>query len=210
MAGSETAGHYQRLAGRYDRNWSHSLAFLDWMARAMTEVGGLRARDRIADVGCGTGLFTRRIRELVQPLEPILCVDPSVDMLAQLPADPGLRPVRASAEQLARGQCQRAPDAPYEIHEFSRYPVPRLGRERASLLVPRQVSVTPTRSASAFKLLTVAAEFGDTGHTPRTRNEGSHATAGRNPCSCRRCRFGNGQPANLTQAVRPALTDIHL
>ncbi len=102
MVGPETAAHYQRLANSYDQNWSHSPAFLDWMAYEMVGAAGLRARDRIADVGCGTGLFTRRIRDLVQPLVPIVCIDPSEAMLTQLPADPGVRPVCGSAEQLAR------------------------------------------------------------------------------------------------------------
>ncbi|MBL7498746.1 class I SAM-dependent methyltransferase [Frankia sp. CNm7] len=62
----------------------------------------LTAADRIADVGCGTGLFARRLVELVRPAAPVLCVDPSEGMLSQLPDDPGLVPVQASAEQLAR------------------------------------------------------------------------------------------------------------
>jgi SAM-dependent methyltransferase len=104
LAKPETATHYERLAGSYDLNWSHSAAFLDWMAGEMIGALALTGRDRIADVGCGTGLFTGRIREQIRPTTPILCVDPSDAMLAQLPPDPGLRPVQASAEQLARGR----------------------------------------------------------------------------------------------------------
>ncbi|WP_239313345.1 trans-aconitate 2-methyltransferase [Frankia sp. Cj3] len=104
LAGPETAAHYERLAGSYDHNWSHNGAFLGWMAHAIASSLALSAADRIADVGCGTGLFTRRIRDLVRPSSPVLCVDPSAAMLAQLPADPGLQPLRASAEELARGR----------------------------------------------------------------------------------------------------------
>lgn len=101
MVNRETSAHYERLAGSYDQTWTYSDAFLDWMAREIVGSLELTRGDRIADVGCGTGLHTRRILGLVQPTAPILCVDPSPAMLRQLPADPGLRPVCASAEQLA-------------------------------------------------------------------------------------------------------------
>ncbi|WP_163549621.1 class I SAM-dependent methyltransferase, partial [Candidatus Frankia nodulisporulans] len=100
-ASGGTAAHYERLAGGYDRNWNYGGGFVDWMAREVVDTLALTAADRIADIGCGTGLYTRRVREIVRPSAPILCVDPSAAMLAQLPADPGLRPVRASAEELA-------------------------------------------------------------------------------------------------------------
>lgn len=103
MAGPETSAHYERLAGSYDQNWTYNDAFLDWMAGEMADALALTSRDRIADVGCGTGLYTRRILDRVRPTAPILCVDPSEAMLSQLPADPSLRPIHASAEQLARG-----------------------------------------------------------------------------------------------------------
>lgn len=96
-----TSAHYERLAGAYDQNWAYSDTFLDWMAREMAESLTLTSRDRMIDVGCGTGLYTHRILQLVLPSTPILCADPSEAMLSQLPPDPGLIPVRASAEHLA-------------------------------------------------------------------------------------------------------------
>jgi SAM-dependent methyltransferase len=101
LAERATAAHYERLAGAYDQNWTYSDSFLAWMAAEITGSLAPRAQDRIADIGCGTGLYTRRVLELVRPRTPILCVDPSAAMLGQLPADPGLRPIRASAETLA-------------------------------------------------------------------------------------------------------------
>lgn len=103
MAGPETSAHYERLAGTYDQNWSYSDSFVAWMAGEMAGALALTSRDRIADVGCGTGLYTRRMLELVRPTAPILCVDPSEGMLGQLPSDHALRPVHASAEQLVGG-----------------------------------------------------------------------------------------------------------
>jgi SAM-dependent methyltransferase len=99
----ETSAHYERLARTYDQNWTYSEPFLAWIVQEMIDALTLTSRDRIADVGCGTGLYAYRLGELVRPLAPILCVDPSEAMLAQAPAGPRLRPVHASAEQLASG-----------------------------------------------------------------------------------------------------------
>ncbi len=95
------SAHYERLAGAFDQHWTYGEDFLDWMARETTAALGLTSRDRIIDVGCGTGLHTRRILDLVRPSAPILCADPSKAMLGQLSPEPGLRPLHASAEQLA-------------------------------------------------------------------------------------------------------------
>jgi SAM-dependent methyltransferase len=105
--GPETLDHYERLAASYDRNWSHSEAFLDWMTDRIIGAASVAETDRIADVGCGTGLFARRILDRVHPADPITCVDPSAGMLGRLPDDPGFRPVCASAEQLAAGTVGR-------------------------------------------------------------------------------------------------------
>jgi hypothetical protein len=45
LAKPATATHYERLAGSYDLNWSHSAAFLDWMAGEMIATLALAARD---------------------------------------------------------------------------------------------------------------------------------------------------------------------
>ncbi|CAO5161712.1 hypothetical protein FAIPA1_200089 [Frankia sp. AiPs1] len=110
----ETRAHYERLAGGYDQNWDYGSGFVDWMAREISGALALTAADRIADIGCGTGLYTRRVREIVRPETPILCVDPSAAMLAQLPADPGLLPLRASAEELAGSEMpEKATDVKF-------------------------------------------------------------------------------------------------
>ncbi|MCF6524692.1 class I SAM-dependent methyltransferase [Streptomyces sp. JJ36] len=55
---------------------------------------------RIADVGAGTGLFLSRLLPCADARTPLVCVDPSQEMLDQLPDDPRLRPLRATAEEL--------------------------------------------------------------------------------------------------------------
>jgi len=107
--GWDTLAHYERLAADYDRNWAYGDTFLDWMTAEIVAAASITPPDRIADLGCGTGLFTRRMLASVQPAEPILCIDPSPAMLAQLPDDPGLQRVLASAEDLAAGPDPRIP-----------------------------------------------------------------------------------------------------
>jgi 2-polyprenyl-3-methyl-5-hydroxy-6-metoxy-1,4-benzoquinol methylase len=98
---ARTAAHYATLADHYDTNWTHSETFLAWMASEIITVLELVPTDRLADVGCGTGLFTRRIAASGRVRRPVVCVDPSAEMLAQIPAGPELAPVEASAERLA-------------------------------------------------------------------------------------------------------------
>jgi ubiquinone/menaquinone biosynthesis C-methylase UbiE len=96
----ETRTHYDHLAPVYDQNWAYSPGFLEWMSGCILTRLGVTHGDRVVDVGCGTGLYARR---LVEHTGSVVCVDPSVRMLNQIPDDPRLVVVRASAEDLASG-----------------------------------------------------------------------------------------------------------
>jgi ubiquinone/menaquinone biosynthesis C-methylase UbiE len=99
-----TRDHYERLAPSYDENWAaHSEAFNGWMSERILERLELRADDRVVDLGCGTGIFSRA---LATQAREVICADPSPDMLAQLPKVGGaLVPVQASAEDVASGRA---------------------------------------------------------------------------------------------------------
>lgn len=97
------AGHYERLADRYDDTWSHRPDYVAWMNQRVFDRLRIGPGDRVADIGAGTGLFLRSLVERVTPDNPIVCVDPSKAMLDRLPADPRLIPVHASAEDVAAG-----------------------------------------------------------------------------------------------------------
>ncbi|WP_431774806.1 class I SAM-dependent methyltransferase [Streptomyces cucumeris] len=100
-------GHYEHLAAAYDTHWSYRPGYVGWMAGRIAEALSLSSEDRMADIGCGTGLFTREVARMVAPRRRILCVDPSEAMLGQLDeTDPGLLPVHASAEDIADGHIQ--------------------------------------------------------------------------------------------------------
>jgi ubiquinone/menaquinone biosynthesis C-methylase UbiE len=98
--GDETRAHYDRLAPVYDQNWSYSPGFLDWMSGCILARLRVSHGDRVVDVGCGTGLYARRLAEHTGF---VVCVDPSAGMLGQVPDDPRLVVVQASAEDLASG-----------------------------------------------------------------------------------------------------------
>jgi SAM-dependent methyltransferase len=97
---TDAAGHYERLAARFEENWAYSREFVAWMTGHILERLGPAAGGSAADVGCGTGLYARALTTLA---ETVVCVAPSTAMLAQVPDDSRMLPVRASLEDLAAG-----------------------------------------------------------------------------------------------------------
>ena len=108
-----TRDHYGRLAASYNENWAaYSEAFNGWMSERILERLDLRADDRVVDLGCGTGIFSNA---LATQAREVVCVDPSPEMLAQLPRTSGaFVPVQASAEDVASGQVR----LPYDHVDF--------------------------------------------------------------------------------------------
>ncbi|MGH3097119.1 MAG: methyltransferase [Streptosporangiales bacterium] len=140
MVEFETEPHYARLAETYDANWAHSGEYVAWMNEHIDARLGITAGDRVADLGAGTGLFLRALAEHVTADNPILCIDPSQPMLDNLPDDPRLAPVCATAEQVARGEVRLAYDqldalvAKEAVHHF--YDLSETLRGLAGLLAP--------------------------------------------------------------------------
>ncbi|MFC4857781.1 class I SAM-dependent methyltransferase [Actinophytocola glycyrrhizae] len=102
----DLAGHYERLAGRYDDTWGHRPDYVAWMNQLVFDRLRIGPGDRVADIGAGTGLFLRSLVRQVNEDNPIVCVDPSQAMLDRLPDDPRLVPVCASAEEMASGAVE--------------------------------------------------------------------------------------------------------
>jgi SAM-dependent methyltransferase len=93
--------HYGRLAASYDQNWVYSPAYIAWMTGRILDLADIRPGEAVADIGCGTGIYSRG---LAAAAGKVICADPSPAMLSQLPADPALVPVRASAQDIASGR----------------------------------------------------------------------------------------------------------
>jgi SAM-dependent methyltransferase len=94
-----TQAHYDRLAASYDGNWAYSPAYIAWMTSCILGRAAIRPGQVAADIGCGTGLYSRG---LAATAAKVICADPSQAMLDQLPHDPALVPVRASAQDIAQ------------------------------------------------------------------------------------------------------------
>ncbi len=102
----DLARHYEQLADRYDDTWGHRPDYVAWMNQRVFDRLRIGPRDRVADVGAGTGLFLRSLVQQVTGDNPIVCVDPSRPMLDRLPDDPRLIPVCATAEEVASGAVE--------------------------------------------------------------------------------------------------------
>jgi SAM-dependent methyltransferase len=111
MTGSDrdgTQAHYGRLAASYDQNWAYSPAYIAWMTGCILDRAAIVPGQVVADIGCGTGLYSR---QLAAAGATVMCADPSQAMLDQLPGDPALVAVRASAQDIAERRvalpCER-------------------------------------------------------------------------------------------------------
>lgn len=96
-------GHYAQIASSYDATWSNRPEYVSWMSTTIAKRLQLSPGDRIADIGAGTGLFLRQLAQWASEDAPILCIDPSAEMLEHLPEDPRLRPIQGTAEDVAAG-----------------------------------------------------------------------------------------------------------
>lgn len=96
-----TRAHYERLAATYDENWAYSPDFLEWMTACILARLRIGDGELVADIGCGTGLYARR---LARHAGAVVCVDASQAMLAQVPADERLITLAAKVEEVASGR----------------------------------------------------------------------------------------------------------
>ena len=67
--------HYRKIAENYDYLWTYSPSFLKFIAQNIIEKLNLQFTDKLVDLGCGTGLFTKAIHNQIQLKNPIICVD---------------------------------------------------------------------------------------------------------------------------------------
>jgi SAM-dependent methyltransferase len=98
----DTRRHYERLADSYNDNWTYTPEFVGWMTRHILDRLHIGPADRVADIGCGTGLYSKG---LAKRAKRVLCIDPSAGMLEQIPASNTFIPLQASAEEVASGSA---------------------------------------------------------------------------------------------------------
>ncbi len=106
---TSTDVHYESIAASYDELWTYSDEYIDEMTSNIIDVLEICSDHVLADVGGGTGLYARRIRDRVQPYAPILVVDPAPAMLKNLGDEPGICPIQATADAFAQ-ECDSSID----------------------------------------------------------------------------------------------------
>ena len=93
--------HYRKIAENYDDLWTYSPSFLKFIAQNIIEKLNLQFTDKLVDLGCGTGLFTKAIHNQIQLKNPIVCVDFSAKMLEQIPSNDIYKPLLMDAINFA-------------------------------------------------------------------------------------------------------------
>ena len=93
--------HYSNIAHNYDELWTYNPDFIKFVAKNIIEKLDLQVNDRLVDLGCGTGLFTKAISEQIQLKLPILCVDSSSEMLEQIPVNNSYKPLIMDAVEFS-------------------------------------------------------------------------------------------------------------
>ncbi len=76
--------HYQRLAEKYNNLWSYSQDFIEFISQNIVNYLNLKSTDTLADIGCGTGIFTQVISDCAKLTHPVTCVDLSENRLLSL------------------------------------------------------------------------------------------------------------------------------
>ncbi len=94
--------HYNRLAKDYDEFLYYSPQFVRALTKKMIEKLQLVASDVLADIGCGTGMYSLDILKQVPLKQSVLGVDPYPEMLAQIPGDAPIAPIAEDALKFSR------------------------------------------------------------------------------------------------------------
>ncbi len=96
--------HYQRLAKDYDEFLYYSPEFVRALTEKMIQKLQLRPSDVLADIGCGTGMYSLDILKQCSLQQPVIGVDPYPEMLAQIPPESHVTPIAEDALTFSRRQ----------------------------------------------------------------------------------------------------------
>jgi ubiquinone/menaquinone biosynthesis C-methylase UbiE len=94
--------HYQSLANDYDEFLYYSSDFVRTLTAKMIDHLELTEDDRLADICCGTGIYSLDILEQVDLHQPVLGVDPYPEMLAGIPDEANIEPIATTALDFSR------------------------------------------------------------------------------------------------------------
>lgn len=94
--------HYRNLADDYDEFLYYSPDFVRTLTAKMIECLDLAEDDRLADIACGTGMYSIDILEQVDLRQPVFGVDPYPEMLAAIPEDAHIDAIATTALDFSR------------------------------------------------------------------------------------------------------------
>ncbi|NEQ41475.1 MAG: methyltransferase domain-containing protein [Okeania sp. SIO3I5] len=93
MMNNPSENHYKNIANIYDNLWSYSPDYIKFTTQKIIEYLHLTPTDTLVDIGCGTGIYSKEILNQIQLQQPIICVDPSAEMLEKIPPNSRLNPL---------------------------------------------------------------------------------------------------------------------
>ena len=85
--------HYDKIADNSDEILDNSSEMVEFYSKKIVKYLALKPTDIFVDLGSGTGVYTKKIRDIVQLINPILCVDISAKMLEKIPDNLQFKPI---------------------------------------------------------------------------------------------------------------------
>lgn len=82
--GKNLKAHYDNIATIYDELWTYSDDFVLQISREIINILELQENDILVDLGCGTGIYSKAIKQIKKLENKIICSDLSEKMLEAL------------------------------------------------------------------------------------------------------------------------------
>ena len=91
------SNHYDNIAQDFDDNWMFSNEYRNWYTEKIINFLDIKSNDIMIDIGCGTGIFSKKIIEN-SSLKEIICIENSSSMCKKAQKYQELEVVHSDAE----------------------------------------------------------------------------------------------------------------
>ncbi|TMM52172.1 class I SAM-dependent methyltransferase [Maribacter algarum] len=102
----KTKKHYDSISDNYDELWTYSKDFVTEITKNIISLLEIKETDVIVDFGCGTGIYSKAIRQQVSLKKPIICTDISEKMLSKINDGPSYTLFHKGAIQFSELKLQ--------------------------------------------------------------------------------------------------------